>query len=189
MIIPTGYAQVTHEFGGNGLAFPGAVVYGVDPPGGADPSDLAEALSDAWATYVIPRQNESITLENTVVKFGPNSTGPTGEFAVTIPGERTGAGSPSNCAVLVKKTTSLGGKQGRGRMYIPGCTEADVGSDGALDATQQGNWQTAMSNWAAFLAISVAPLVILHGDALTPTPVTAVTVQAVIATQRRRLRR
>lgn len=189
MRIPIGFAQVAHDFGGNGLAFPAAVVYGVDISGSLTPSEMAESLHIAFGAEILEVVNESVQLERTRVKYGPQDLGPFGEFSDTIVGGTPGAGSPSNCAFLITKSTGLGGRKGRGRMYLPGCTESQVGSDGALDAGQQALLQTAMTNWQGALTFVGQPLVLLHNDETSPTPVTSLSVQGVIATQRRRMRR
>jgi hypothetical protein len=114
--------------------------------------------------------------------------------------------APSNCAFLFRKSTALGGKQGRGRMYVPGVGSNAVGANGVVtDAIQgvlQGNMDTFMSAVVGF-SVSANP-VLLHqqvseflknGDPnpkfpadLTPTPMISCTVETQIGTQRRRMR-
>lgn len=189
VVIPSGFCQATVNFGGNGLAFPGAVVLGFDQGGGADPDDVAETIYDTWASTILTLQTSAITLESVLVKFGPNTTGPSGEHTGAEVGGLSGQGSPSNCAYLVRKNTALGGRRGRGRMYIPGCLETSVGSDGAILEPDLANIQDQVTAFGAALVLAGLPMVVLHSDATTPTPVTTLVVQAVIATQRRRLRR
>lgn len=189
MIIPVGFAQATWNFEGNGLAYPGAVTLGLDPGGGADPDDVADAINGFFASTIMTMLNDDVTLVSTQVKFGPNATGPIGEFSSNIPGSVSGTGASSQCAYLVKKNSALGGHEGRGRMYLPGVTESFIGSDGALDSTQQGLLQTEVNEFFAGLTLAGYPAVILHNSATSPTPITTAIVQAVIATQRRRLRR
>lgn len=187
--IPTGFGHVLLGFGGNGLAFPGASTFGIDQGGGADPADVAETIYNGFAATVLTQLTDDITFEVCRVKFGPNTTGPSAEFFGAETGGSAGAGSPSNCAYLLRKNSTLGGREGRGRMYLPGVIESTTGSDGAIDPGQRASIQDDVDAFVGALALAGLPMVILHSSATPPTPVTTVEVQANIATQRRRLRR
>lgn len=189
MIIPAGFCQATLNFGGNGLAFPAACVLGLDQGGGATPEDVAENVYTTFSSTILPQLTNDIVLESVLVKFGPNDTGPSAEFTGTDDGGISSPGAPSNVAYLIRKNTSLGGRKGRGRMYVPGVSEATVGSDGALEPANMALIQTAVTNFGAALVLDGMAPVLLHGDATTPTPITTLVVQPVAATQRRRLRR
>lgn len=97
--------------------------------------------------------------------------------------------TPQNCSLLVRKSTALGGRAGRGRMFLPpfNLDEGNVDAKGMLDLDYLNDMQTLFN--AVFLP--VAP-VILHDSATpgapAPTPITGWTVDPRIATQRRRLR-
>lgn len=83
-------------------------------------------------------------------------------------------------------------------MYFPGPPESQVNAAGVLDAGWRDGRQTFVNEWLAKLlgdvgGITPMPPVILHrsegaGEEPPPTPVTALTVESSIATQRRRLR-
>lgn len=189
MNIPSGFAQVTLGFAGNGLANPAACVFGVDQGGGATPEDVAETIFDLFVGTILPNLNDDVELVSSLVKFGPNTTGPSAEFTGSEAGGAAGSGGVSNTAYLVRKNSGLGGREGRGRMYLPGVTEVDVGSDGLVDPILLGALQTDVTNFGAGLTLGGFPMVILHNSATTPTPVTTLVVQSRVATQRRRLRR
>lgn len=189
MIIPVGFSQATLNFAGNGLANPGAVVFGMDQGGGADPDTVAEQVYGAFEATILTQLTDDITLTSCLVKFGPNTTGPSAEFAAAAIGGIGGAGSPSNAAYLVRKNTSLGGRQGRGRMYLPGVAESTTGSDGAIDPGTRDIIQDEVTTFGNLLVLASIPMVLLHTDATAPTPVTTLVLQGRIATQRRRLRR
>lgn len=102
---------------------------------------------------------------------------------------------PQNCALLVKKQTALGGKQHRGRFFLPGMlTEEGVNNIGVIDAGDRGSYQTHANTMLATMnaSLTLLPMVILHNSTPTPvpdpTPVTSLFVDNVISTQRRRLR-
>jgi hypothetical protein len=189
MIIPSGFAQCTMGFAGNGLANPAAVVFGIDQGGGANPDDVAEQVYDTWVATILNQQCDDITLVSCLVKFGPNDTGPSAEFTGNDPGVLSASGAVSNTAYLVRKNTSLGGRKGRGRMYLPGVVESTVGSDGAIDPTPLASLQLEVTGFGNVLTLGSLPMVLLHNDATAPTPVTSLVVQGRVATQRRRLRR
>lgn len=98
---------------------------------------------------------------------------------------------PPNCALLIQKSTTRGGRKGKGRMYVPilNKSESDIERDGSILtgnlATLQGYWGNAFT---ALVGSDVKP-VLLHSDGSTPDVITAWTVKPLIATQRRRLRR
>lgn len=189
MIIPAGFCQITHNFGGNGLAFPAAVVYGVDQGGGATPDGVAESAHNGWGAEIMPLLNDDVQLESTVAKFGPNDVGPSAVEVGTVLGGNSAAGASSQVAYLVRKVTALGGHRGRGRMYLPGVTESVIGSDGNVDGVFGALLQTALSDFFGTMGFVGLPLVLLHGDATAPTAITSLQLDANVATQRRRLRR
>lgn len=100
-----------------------------------------------------------------------------------------------NTAFLVTKTTATPGRQGRGRMYLPWVPEDAVDDFGQVDVTARGNVQTAVTDFVADLQSSdlVGEWVVLHelGSPLeeNPSEVLSVGCSALVATQRRRLRR
>jgi hypothetical protein len=111
-----------------------------------------------------------------------------------------GAGSadylPQNCALLVKKQTNRGGRRGRGRFYVPMILpEASVDPVGNISGPQIEQKQTAADGFLEQLSTGPlnTPMVLLHNTegvstAGAPDPVTKLTVDGVISTQRRRLR-
>jgi hypothetical protein len=98
----------------------------------------------------------------------------------------------SNCSALVNKSTALGGRQFRGRMFIPpiwlneGAVDAAGNIFGSVVTTIQGTINTTL------IALAVAdwqPQLFHQGlTPPAPTPIGALTLQSLIATQRRRMR-
>ena len=110
-------------------------------------------------------------------------------------GTQGSASVPQNTATLIRKTTAVGGRRGRGRMFIPGIAESVVNNQGVLTtaAVDQFNVSAALLRVpSAFTgdANVVDGGVLFHESApTTPTAITALIVQTTCATQRRRLRR
>lgn len=189
MTIPVGFCQATWNFSGNGLQHPAAVVCGFDQGSGAAVEDVASSLYNLMGITILTKLTNDINLDSCVVKFGPDSTGPSAEATGSFTGGVSSPGASSQVAYLVRKNTGLGGRRGRGRMYLPGVNEAAIGSDGVLDSTFLGELQDEVDEFVGSLSLASLPMVVLHDDATAPTAVTTLVVQPVVATQRRRLRR
>jgi hypothetical protein len=116
---------------------------------------------------------------------------------VPVVGTVDAAPLPQNCALLIRKRTSLAGRRGRGRFYAPATSEDQVTPTGIIAPFLVQLHQDA---WSAFYNSLIAPQsgppnipVILHrsegiGVEPTPTGITQFVVDGRIATQRRRLR-
>jgi hypothetical protein len=96
---------------------------------------------------------------------------------------------PNNCAYLIRKTTARGGRQGKGRMYLPPFygPEIEILENGMLTPVALSQLQGIVED--AF----PGDFFYLFHDSLspgstTPDAITALTVQPQIATQRRRMR-
>jgi len=193
MEIPFGFGQVNFVYTGQGLPTGAQVTCGL---GVADfsgtPTDAAEVLRDHWEDQVLPLQVNSVQLTEVIVKFGPTDTGPSGTAASTQDGHITSSGIAPNVALLVSKTTSFGGRAGRGRMFIPGMTEADTLADGSVDSAYLTAAQAAFDALLTAMAADDLEARLLHSATSplsTPTLIDAFIVQGRVATQRRRLRR
>lgn len=193
MIIPTGYAQTNFIFTGAGVPEGAEVTLGWDIGGaGGDPEDLNNALDAAWGTANIDNAYTSdVILTGLLTKFGPNATGPSHLKSVNHPGAQATSGATPQVATLWHKTTALGGRAGRGRLYLPGVPENAVSSAGVLDnafvVAHAGVWNALLTA----MALGSYDGVVLHGAGSpisTPTPITTINLQSKVATQRRRLR-
>jgi hypothetical protein len=115
----------------------------------------------------------------------------TGESRVTVVGGQAAACPTQNCAVLVKKVTSTGGREGRGRCYLPAgyLAETDVTAAGIVTASVVAALQAKATQFLDDLETALLPMVLLHSNPLNnPDRVTNFTVDNLIATQRNRLR-
>lgn len=202
-VIPPAYAQVAflHEHAPDPEPMICTMGFDLTGVGGAF-EDAVEAILNAWQLQVVPNMDTNTLSIGCVAQIGQDG-GPPLRIEVVTPtaGAIAGEYLPQNCALLVRKLTTLGGREGRGRMYVPYILlESDVSEVGAVATTRLADLQTTFSNlhadWMNTIGASApaTPPVLLHSEpqlGLTPvpTPITAFAVDGRIATQRRRLRR
>ena len=192
MTIPVDFGQVNWFFTGSCVPHGAQVTMGFSHEDSLlTATEAAEALYLVWSGNILQYQLNSIALERAQVKYGPDLTGPSGEFADDSIGGVSGAGFPPNVSLMVRKLTIDGGRAGRGRLYVPGIAENTANEGGVVDAGIQANFQTVFDELLAdMIGLDLDP-VVLHGDGspLTfPSFVTAFVVDGTMATQRRRLR-
>lgn len=201
LIIPPGFAQVVFGFVQDGDPEPMLSTIGVelaadDGTGEASPN----RMFDSFADNVLGNLSVNTGLYFVTVYVGQDG-GPPVVYESDLASQQGGAGGsplPPNCAFLVRKRTSVSGRRGRGRMYLPGVPEALVNPAGYLSTEAAEDLQAGVDNWYAELTgvppgTSAYPPVVLHrsegaGAEPVPTPITLFQVETQIATQRRRLR-
>lgn len=193
MEIPTGFGQINWVFTGTALPTGAEVTCGVTTSDFVGtPTEAAQELYDLWATNIIPVQISTVVLAECRVKYGPNDTGPTGVATGNAAGGIGSAGIQPATALLVSKTTSFGGRAGRGRLYMPGMSESDVQEDGGVDAAYLTAAQASFDALRTdMIAAGLEPRLLHSADSPLSTPdlIDAFVVNATVATQRRRLRR
>lgn len=188
--IPDGYGQISLVHTGANMIGEGVITIGFENTTDDDAQGIADNFKSALIAADYTDHLDTLTVvEEVRVKLGPSSTGPSAISSVGLNGGVGGQPVPPNVALLISKVTPLGGRRGRGRLYVPGMPMA------SLDDTN--NWDTdvaqnvadtigAIMDAMAFLGQSPR---LLHDGALTPTPITSWVGQDRIATQRRRNRR
>lgn len=200
-VIPVGYAQAVLSFSYSTDVEPMAVTFGVKvdplltPP---EANQIAGAINAQWDATVQPLVSVDVTHLHTDVRWqfdalpappveGTNPSGTVGGAA--------GALIPQNTAYLVHKRTSVAGRSGRGRLYIPGVQEGNVSTVGRVADATVSAWNVALQTFLEDVKVTgiIDELVILHSTpgayALdTPAVITSLTMDPVVATQRRRLR-
>ena len=191
MLVPTGFGAVTVPMKHSGLSRSAAVTFGIDLSSHVgDADDAANAVQAALVTDFNTRIDSEVTIGPVVVQanFGLG----------TIPGTASSSDSGDlsidsvtpNTAVLVRKNTALGGREGRGRFFLPWAIDkTDVNESGGLDPTQASNIQAALNDLLGELFAQDVPMVLLHNSVTVPTPVTSLTVDLLVGSQRRRLGR
>ena len=115
-----------------------------------------------------------------------------GEYGTPVTGTASTQPLTVNTAVLINKTTGLGGRRNRGRMFVPPVKPQEAGVDGtglisSIElSTLQGLWD---SFYGQMITTGYTPQLFHQTAPFTPTPVTGFVVQPMVATQRRRMRR
>lgn len=133
-------------------------------------------------------------------KVGSDGEGPLFESTGTVPGVRADDPPAPNTALLVRKVTGLGGRYNRGRMFWPSLNADSIDTSGGVSAGEVSFHQALFDDFLEVCQgvtgtppVNVSDMVLIHsprsGEA-TPTPsaVTALIVEDMVATQRRRLR-
>lgn len=194
VIIPTGFAQITHTFTGPLFrSGTGALVYGVGSA--TEPFiPIADVVGLAHADFrdnILPEMDSRLVLERTVAIDATSSS----EVTTSAVGGSSFAPVPPNVALLVRKNTVGRGRRRQGRMFLPALLDdEDVGGDGAIDPTRLAAIQTALTSFLTAVQTDMYAMVILQNSEgetppVDPPPeVTALLAQPVAASQRRRLR-
>jgi hypothetical protein len=202
LIIPTDFAQVLLPMKHASLARSALITYGLDISGMTGTEvDIADEQPSIFVANWGTELDSQVTVGPATLRVGVTGGDPLAvEGSIDETGAETGAMAPPNCACLVRKSTGLGGRRGRGRCYIPwvllDAAIDDVGNiDGGSLAVRQGDATAWLEDLeAGSSGTSPTPMVILHdssgaGAEPGPTPVTGLNVDSLIATQRRRLGR
>lgn len=189
MIIPAGFGQANFLFGGISAPLGAAVTLAFSNDDGASALEVAENLGSMFAVRITPNLSSGITQTGCLVKLGPNATGPSAFEAFAALGTQAAAGLTPAVAYLVRKNTALGGREGRGRMFIPGGVESALDNSGNVISGTLAGLQAAFNNLFADMVAGFVPPVLLHNSATVPTDITSFSVDSRAATQRRRQRK
>jgi len=202
LVIPPGFAALSLQFRHTEDPEPWYVTFGVDiSDAGGDTTAIGTAAMSAFHQHVMPQFSNLVSLTGVDVVVGQDGPDPVRAFVASTTlrnGSEVGQKLPQNCALLVRKNTALGGRRNRGRYFLPGIlNEAQVTATGIVDPGSVAIYQTQQGLFLADLAdglggVPSIPMVLLHSQGLSvvpePTPVTTLSVDNLIATQRRRLR-
>jgi hypothetical protein len=191
MIIPAGYAQLNFVHSGTAAPTGAEVTLGVDHVN-QDLDVIAAAALALWEAQIIGNLTSQIRLDGVLVKKGPNDTGPSGFFPSGEEGSYGESATPPNVSLLVHKVTDMGGRQGRGRMFIPGFREDRVSGEGIVQASDVTSINTALTTFFDGMETADLRLALLRseGSPITaPELLTGLQLDTRVATQRRRLRR
>jgi hypothetical protein len=163
----------------------------------------ADSLQALAASHFADQLDTDASLMRTTTLKGNGSTAFTvgTSIAAPTPGQNLMSSTTPNCAILVQKRTALGGRQGRGRVYVPfSINESQVDETGRLLASYVTQMQADMDDYlfgyGGTMVIAnrlydlpwtnpARQLLAVSKGAL----VTALTVAPMIATQRRRMPR
>lgn len=189
-MIPSGFGEISVIHSGAGID--GQAIWSIGFDNNADDTadEVADNVSAALASLgYLDILSTSCNVDAVRVKLGPDSTGASAEVFPSYTGTIGGQAAPPNIALLVKKNTPLGGRHGRGRLYVPGMAEFNLDQNGLVNSTVLGLAQDFFTTWAGAMVLAAKPFHLLHSDTLSPTAISSLVVDGKFATQRRRLRR
>jgi hypothetical protein len=209
MTLPVGFARITLNFTGVNLPTGGSVIYCIENPADDPASQLATEAITAWSGSTMPgHQSSDVSLTSVLCKKGPDETGASAVATASVPGAGGANSAPPGVCWLIHKHTPLGGRRGRGRMYVPGIPEGNVEDDGMILASEVTAINTDLVAWLAANVAAGTPTMLEHfpetewvlvngqprrqpvgGAVPSPTVVSGMTCDPKSATQRRRLRR
>jgi hypothetical protein len=170
--------------------------------------EAAKVVLQRWSDNVRPNQSNSMLCESVSYVDLHSLVGTTGEVTQgsgaaqwPLAGPRGGQALPTNVAALVNKSTSAGRGSKSGRLFFTGLTETDSGDSpntltaGAVAAITNG-FSDLRAGINAYQSgqVGLLRLVVVHTSQLTPgqgtwTLVTAMSAEAELSTQSRRIRR
>jgi hypothetical protein len=176
--------------------------------GGADVAEVARDFANNWQDHIMPALCSAVVLDGFSYLSLDSATGTTGtltpDAAKPVSGADPTAALPPNACYLVKKHCGSARGSRSGRAYLPGVPEPGVDHVGALNASLRTNlaaWlqqfhdgltQSPFEPGERYVAvIHRPPAARLKGPQVVQgshSRVTELSVDPLIATQRRRLR-
>lgn len=180
-------AMLILEWQGANQTYPGATTLGVQA--GTITSATLGDLGSAVQDFVEQTFSVDITDASVSLKVGPVATGPTFFIRDQMAGTWSGASSSPQTALLIRKERLNASGRLWGRMYLPAPPESAVADRGLLETGALTRVDNAcIEFFDALVALDFSPQ-IYYQNSSDPAPVTALSVQPRVATQRRRLRR
>jgi len=195
VIIPEGFGIIKWRWSIVATGEEVISTYGYLNGGGTVQEDADQAFLDGVASGDGPLDIDKIAVQYNRVGVEATlmtSTGPvSAEHVSVVQGSAGGTPLTINTCILAKKITARGGRNGRGRFYLPGgfCPEANVDEIGQIQTSNHAALQGMMSAWLTEANSNSVPPYLLHSDATAPDALTSIVVERIVATQRRRLRR
>jgi hypothetical protein len=159
-------------------------------------TDMADDMWTLMTTANLPCDDGSMIddwqFNGVSVAFGTSTGDIIGQHLQVVHGTVTDNCPPNNLALLVTKNTGAGGRRNRGRMFVPPIyiNEGAVDSVGVISGSTLSSNSTYWGNVIPGMAAIDVSMMLFHQGAGAPSPtgVTSLTVQALAATQRRRMR-
>lgn len=185
LVIPEGFAQFEFVHTVSGVSEQAMCTFGAEL---VDPFDIAQVLAvrDIWQSRIMPFLSDTVTLREVRARVDAGVIGTVS--STTAGGSASAAATPQVC-YLVNKATGVPGRAHRGRLYLPGVTEGQVLPSGGIVSTFVTAMNTTLGLLLGDLVTAFSDMHLLHSsEAVTPTPVTSLTLSSLCATQRGRLR-
>lgn len=160
---------------------------------------VAQACADAWVDNLSPRLSDELLMTNVRAQDLDSLAGQIVNLTTSDAGGQSGASLPPGVAMLVTKDTTHPRTARNGRWFQSGILEGDTDNPavGALNAAGVAAWQTAFTDFLnqvndPVIGTNNTPMVLSKSSApsgFTPYLIQFLTVNALLATQRRRQRK
>lgn len=196
-VIPPGFAQVAIETRHQSYIRPAVNVFGIAMPSGSGAARPALVkVADAWFANMLARFDNETRFYSARIAVGQDGGPPvTAEVFPDTAGARAISSLPPAMALRVRFGTSLGGRRGRGSMFLCwALAEGTVNEVGNINPAEVTGWEAVINSFRDELEAEDVPMHLLHSTGLTepppPTPIEVSGVDPVISNQvRRQLRR
>jgi|KBSMisStaDraftv2_1062788.scaffolds.fasta_scaffold395624_2 hypothetical protein len=190
LVIPDSYYECAFFHSVAGSLQIAVVTLGVQYAG-SDFANESNGLASAWGEKIMGQMVQEWKYEKMTMR---TQVGVIKERVTGFPGTKTSTPSSPNNATLVRKLTSIPGRHGKGRMYLPGISAIDITSGGKMNSAYTAGVVVALQNFQAECTALHFNLMLLHnppksgGPAPFPSPITGWLVDGLIGQQQRRLR-
>lgn len=196
--IPSGFAEAAIIHTGSFGTAPFVCTFGIAvETEGAPFVNYANRCYHAWVLTFADQISTGITVEkcSLTLPIDGGGTGSVDSALASNAGTREGANENISACALVNKKTSQLGRQGRGRMFLPGML--DTGDTG-LGGDYSNDFKTTMADLLPEFLVQLGlvadedeepcQMFLLHSTDLDPTPVTSLELAPLIGVLKRRLR-
>lgn len=173
--VPNDYAVAAFEHTITGFTRSLVCTIGIDATSaGAWTTTDSNDLFTAWAGNLDTSVSPSLTFQGVTVYFKqPLGYIPVPSSSAAVVGTSSGTSLPPNTAVMVEKNTLRPGRSGRGRLFLPGLSEAFVDPNGNITsgAMTQLTTDLAAARLAMLTIGAVDRVVLFHDTAnIDPSP-------------------
>lgn len=196
VVIPPGFAQCSIEHWLDGYPRPAVTTMGVKIAGTEEAGgNVADRFWQAYNTAFVALTDNGVRIRNARAVIGQDGGDPIiQESTKEGPGGQARSSLAPALALMLTKSTAVGGRKNRGRMYIPWAMDDNaVGENGAILPIIVTAWTTASQVFLDYLSLGehtnqdlIDGAYILHSDSTPPTPVTKLAPNPTIRTQRNR---
>lgn len=197
IIVPLNFANAVIRWGLTGDPEPMVCTLGLAGLIGMSPEEIAtevfEDLTTSGSLCAATNMSTAYQLQGVTVYLQTETGFAIGAHDDVVQGAGNVTPLPSNCAYLVRKSTGQGGRRNRGRMFLPPFMdiEANVSPTGSILGSfvaLQARLDTFYNNLTTDVDGDALVPVLFHSDGSSPTVITGLALQNIIATQRTRMR-